>query len=167
MRVETAAMGFVHAREREPELLRDWSMLVFGEGPNAPKIAEIAARHPAIRLVGHVPHGDLARTLLTASALVSIPESDASSASLLEGMAAGLTPVVNDLPANRQWVDSSTGEIVPKDPSVVDVANAIVRVARQPKEASEIRAKVASATWELQIEKLGEAFRQLQRSRPA
>jgi glycosyltransferase involved in cell wall biosynthesis len=35
---------------------------------------------------------------------VSVPESDATSVSLLESMACGLAVVASDLPANRQWL---------------------------------------------------------------
>lgn len=44
---------------------------------------------------------------------VSIPESDATSISLLEAMACGCAPVVSDLPANHEWIkDGQNGIIV-------------------------------------------------------
>ncbi len=45
----------------------------------------------------------------------SIPDSDATSISLLEAMACGCIPVVSDLPANQEWVqDNVNGIIVAK-----------------------------------------------------
>jgi glycosyltransferase involved in cell wall biosynthesis len=45
----------------------------------------------------------------------SIPDSDATSISLLEAMACGCIPVVSDLPANHEWVqDNVNGIIVAK-----------------------------------------------------
>jgi glycosyltransferase involved in cell wall biosynthesis len=46
---------------------------------------------------------------------VSIPESDATSISLLEAMACGCIPIVSDLPANREWIKSGVNGIVVKD----------------------------------------------------
>ena len=44
---------------------------------------------------------------------VSVPESDATSVSVLESMSCGLAMLVSDLPANRQWVDAQGGVVVP------------------------------------------------------
>lgn len=44
---------------------------------------------------------------------ISVPQSDATSVSVLESMACGLAMLVSDLPANRQWVDERGGMVVP------------------------------------------------------
>lgn len=44
---------------------------------------------------------------------VSVPTSDATSVSVLESMACGLPVIASDLPANRQWIDSRGGWLVP------------------------------------------------------
>jgi glycosyltransferase involved in cell wall biosynthesis len=44
---------------------------------------------------------------------ISVPQSDATSVSVLESMACGLAMLVSDLPANRQWVDERSGKVVP------------------------------------------------------
>lgn len=46
---------------------------------------------------------------------VSIPESDATSISLLEAMSLGSIPVVVDLPANREWIQDGVNGIIVKD----------------------------------------------------
>jgi len=43
---------------------------------------------------------------------VSVPESDATSISLLEAMAFGCVPVVSDLPANREWIQNGVNGII-------------------------------------------------------
>ncbi len=46
---------------------------------------------------------------------VSIPQSDATSISLLEGMACGCIPVVADLPANHEWIIDGVNGIIVAD----------------------------------------------------
>ena len=46
---------------------------------------------------------------------ISIPESDATSISLLEAMACGCIPIVSDLPANREWVQHNENGIIVSD----------------------------------------------------
>lgn len=61
---------------------------------------------------GLVPPAQLAAGLAACDVSVSVPESDATSVSLLESMACGLPVVVSDLPANRQWVGEAGGPVV-------------------------------------------------------
>ncbi|OQA02386.1 MAG: UDP-D-galactose:(glucosyl)lipopolysaccharide-1,6-D-galactosyltransferase [Bacteroidetes bacterium ADurb.Bin408] len=46
---------------------------------------------------------------------VSIPESDATSISLLEAMASGCIPILSDLPANREWVNDGVNGLIVKN----------------------------------------------------
>lgn len=50
-----------------------------------------------------------------ASVFVSIPESDATSISLLEAMASGCIPVVSDLPSNKEWIKDGVNGILVSD----------------------------------------------------
>ena len=96
-----------------------------------------------------------------ASVYVSAPASDATSAALLEAMAAGVVPVVNDLPANREWVDATFGEICDRSPSVAQLAGAIVAATRRERHPAAVRARVESVTWERQVDALVEAYARL------
>ncbi len=42
----------------------------------------------------------------------SLPESDATSVSLLEAMAHGCVPIVSDIPANREWIEHGKNGII-------------------------------------------------------
>lgn len=46
---------------------------------------------------------------------VSVPESDATSISLLEAMICGSIPIVSDLPANREWIHNEVNGIIVSD----------------------------------------------------
>lgn len=51
----------------------------------------------------------------TSKIWVSIPESDATSISLLEAMACGSIPIVSDLPANKEWIKNGVNGIIATD----------------------------------------------------
>ena len=102
--------------------------------------------------------------LAVARVAVSVPVSDASSASLLEALAAGLVMVVNDLPANHEWVDATTAEIVSRDPSVAELARAIARAVVRPLSRSNARLAVRHVTWEAEVTRLQRLYASLVRT---
>jgi glycosyltransferase involved in cell wall biosynthesis len=112
-------------------------------------------------MVGRVSHQELAALLLRASVQVSIPRSDATSATLLEGLAAGALPVVNDLPANREWVDPNIGAIVPRNPAVHELAGALRAAVSSEPQVGSLRRRVAGVTWERQVDIMAELFDRL------
>lgn len=56
---------------------------------------------------------------------ISVPESDSTSVSLLEGMCIGLFPILSDLPANREWVKDKQNGLIIKGIDKNNVCNAI------------------------------------------
>jgi len=67
-----------------------------------------------VRIVGEIGYDQMAAFYAMADVFVSVPSSDSSSVSLHEAMACGCTPVVSDLPANREWIeDGVNGRVVP------------------------------------------------------
>jgi len=56
---------------------------------------------------------------------VSIPESDATSISLLEAMSLGCIPVVSDLPANKEWIENGKNGVVVKNVDYDFIAEAL------------------------------------------
>lgn len=89
---------------------------LLGGGSMEPMLQERVA---ALRLLQQVRfHGRLgdqamAQLIQRCRVSVSVPESDATSVSVLESMASGLPVIASDLPANRQWIDQRGGWIVP------------------------------------------------------
>lgn len=66
--------------------------------------------------VGYVANPTMADYLRQGDVYLSASLSDGTSMSLLEAMASGITPVVSDIPANRDWVeDGINGFLFPTD----------------------------------------------------
>jgi glycosyltransferase involved in cell wall biosynthesis len=93
----------------------DWKLVIAATGTETDmlkiKAAELNLEH-AIEFVGWIQKEDNEQWYSKAKIWVSIPESDATSISLLEAMACGCIPVVSDLPANREWIQSGRNGIV-------------------------------------------------------
>lgn len=58
-----------------------------------------------VRFHGHLDDAGMAAVLRNCKLSISVPESDATSVSVLESMACGLAVIASDLPANRQWLN--------------------------------------------------------------
>jgi glycosyltransferase involved in cell wall biosynthesis len=92
------------------------TVTIAGDGPER---AALEARTAAlglsscVRFVGRVPHDRLPVLLGEAAAYVSTSRSDSTSISLLEAMASGATPVVSDIPGNREWLTPESGKFFP------------------------------------------------------
>lgn len=96
----------------------DWKLVIAATGTETDtlkiKAAELNLEH-AIEFVGWIQKEDNEKWYSKAKIWVSIPESDATSISLLEAMACGSIPVVSDLPANREWIQSGLNGIIVND----------------------------------------------------
>lgn len=89
---------------------------LFGGGSLAERLHEQANKlglHGRVVWHGRLDPQALASQLAACDVSVSVPESDATSVSLLESMACALPVIVSDLAANRQWVGSEGGHVVP------------------------------------------------------
>jgi len=84
----------------------------------------------SVHVVERVPHEQMPDFYRTGQVIVSVPASDATPVSLLEGMACGCVPVASDLPSLREWIEGGVnGFLVP--PGNVDAtAASIVRALR-------------------------------------
>lgn len=95
-----------------------WHLIIAGEGEETSalqKQANAAGLGDKIVFAGwldkHKNHDYYSRARI----FVSIPESDATSVSLLEAMASGCLPVVSDLPANHEWIKDGHNGLIVKD----------------------------------------------------
>lgn len=125
-----------------------YRLIVSSSGSMDAELKRLAGDVPGVEFVGHLRRGALHELLETAHVAVSVPESDGTSAALLDALAAGVTPVVNDLPANREWVDPTIGAIVSRDPDPRELAGALAGALAHPPQTERIRAGVAAHTWE-------------------
>lgn len=163
-RIPLIIEGFRHAQAMAPEMLADWRLVVAGTGSMRRETQLRTAGDPTIEFVGQLDRRSLDDLLTRSSSFISIPVSDATSAALLEAMAAGVIPIVNDLPANREWVDASVGVILPRDPAPEAIASAIIAVIDRAVDRELIRSAVADVTWERELDRLTGRFRALRDS---
>lgn len=161
MRVDLVVAAWRRARDMDPEALDGWRLVVTHVGSEAERVHAAAGDDPTIDFVGVLPYDELQDTLLRARIMISSPTSDATSAALMDAFAAGLVPVVNAIPGALEWVDADVGEVVPRDPSVDELAAAIVRAAKRPEDPERARARVASIVWEDEVPRLIAAYRAL------
>jgi len=81
-----------------------------------------------VRFIGDVAHEELEECYGGADVYVSVPQSDTTSVSLLEAMAAALPAVVSDVPSNLEWIkDRWNGLVVPYGDAEA-LVNALLRL---------------------------------------
>ncbi|MBY0346508.1 MAG: glycosyltransferase family 4 protein [Neisseriaceae bacterium] len=87
-----------------------WTLTISGIGEDTPQLKRLAAEAGLNRVTftGFVDAPTLNQLYTNSRVFISVPESDATSISLLEAMAYGCLPVLSDLPANREWVQHKT-----------------------------------------------------------
>jgi glycosyltransferase involved in cell wall biosynthesis len=161
MRVDLVVAAWRRARETAADSMAGWRLVVTHVGSQMDRVRDAAGHDPSIEFVGVLPYSDLQRRLLTARVMISSPTSDATSAALMDALAAGLIPVVNAIPGTLEWVDVEIGEIVSRDPSVDELAGAIVRAVQRPTDDKAIRRRVSRIVWEDEIPRLIQAYRDL------
>jgi L-malate glycosyltransferase len=87
----------------------------------------------AVRFIGGAPNATLVELLKISDIYVSMSLSDGTSTSMLEAFAAELYPIMSDIPANREWIDTHgcMGALVPVG-DVKALENAIVDAMTNP-----------------------------------
>jgi glycosyltransferase involved in cell wall biosynthesis len=85
----------------------DARIIIAGSGSQQDRLKALAREigaDPHIQFLGHVPAEGIPALMKNASVYVSTAVADGTSPALLEAIAAGLTPVVTDIEANRSLV---------------------------------------------------------------
>ncbi|MBI5867576.1 MAG: glycosyltransferase family 4 protein [candidate division Zixibacteria bacterium] len=98
---------FLHAAARlAKEHSSDFEFVVVGDGSQRPRLIQLAQSlgMEQIKFTGLLDQPQLESTLAAAGLYVSCSESDGTSVSMLEAMAAGCVPIVTDLAANHEWI---------------------------------------------------------------
>jgi glycosyltransferase involved in cell wall biosynthesis len=98
------------------QLYPDASLVIANTGPLLDDLRQVVLKLPdpsAVSFVGYLGAEAQSEMYRQAMFYVSLPESDASSVSLLEAMTWGCIPLVADLPAMHEWIESGrNGAIV-------------------------------------------------------
>lgn len=104
----------------ENSIDKTWKLVIAATGEetnNLKLMVEHLNLKGNVEFVGWVDQDKNVEYYSKARLFVSIPESDATSISLLEAMAYGCIPVLSDLPANREWIDDGKNGIIVNSPS--------------------------------------------------
>lgn len=112
-----------------------FKLTIAGDGPDRDELVSLAESlglKEEVCFAGFVSNEDLPKLLGEHNLYVALVDSDGVSASLLEAMAVGLTPIVPDNAANRYWVNSGENGTLLSDPSPRTIAGAIMDVWANP-----------------------------------
>jgi glycosyltransferase involved in cell wall biosynthesis len=93
----------------------DWKLVVGAVGTETDNLKQLTKElnlEDKVTFIGWVDAAVNSKMYAKSRMWVSIPESDATSISLLEAMSLGAIPVVIDLPANREWIQHGVNGII-------------------------------------------------------
>ena len=157
----TVVRAFAAMRAEYPD-----ATLALKLGPSDAELSSIVAAEiealdigPAVSVIGHMPHDQLAELYRVADVCLSVPSSDGTSVALLEAMASGRPVVVSDIPANREWVtEGESGALVPPGDAPA-LAEALLLLA----ESADVRAAYGAAA-RANVEVAGSYHHQMRRA---
>jgi glycosyltransferase involved in cell wall biosynthesis len=92
-----------------------WKLRIAASGSETERLKQLAEQHlpvSSVEFIGFQSATENRENYLRSTVYVSIPNTDGTSISLLEAMAYGCLPIVSDLPANREWIESGVNGIV-------------------------------------------------------
>jgi glycosyltransferase involved in cell wall biosynthesis len=92
-----------------------WKLRIAASGSETERLKQLAEQHlpvSSVEFIGFQSATENRENYLRSIVYVSIPNTDGTSISLLEAMAYGCLPIVSDLPANREWIESGVNGIV-------------------------------------------------------
>lgn len=95
-----------------------WELIIAGTGEETNALKSLAVQlriAEKVRFVGWLDEKQNGAFYSKAKMFVSVPESDATSVSLLEAMANGCLPVLSDIPANREWIRNGRNGMLVKN----------------------------------------------------
>lgn len=96
----------------------DWILNIAGRGSETDKLKELVAQlqlQESVKFIGFVNAETNAALYAEATYFISIPNTDATAMSLLEAMYFKCIPVLSDLPANREWVQTGVNGAIVED----------------------------------------------------
>lgn len=108
--------------------LTDAKLTIVNDGPemdNIKKVIDEERISQNVDIRGFVSRDELIGMLLSSSINISIPTSDSTSVSLLEGMACGIMNIVSDIPANTEWIQDGINGVIIRENSAEGIAKVI------------------------------------------
>ena len=102
-RIDTIIEALARVRQRFAGV----HLHLLGGGSQEAQLREQVQRlglQDAVRFHGRLDDAGMAAVLARSQLSISVPQSDATSVSVLESMACGLPVIASDLPANREWL---------------------------------------------------------------
>ncbi len=140
-RIATIVDALALLRQRLPALAVHLHLLGGGSGATALAAqVQTLGLQDAVTLHGRLDDTGMAAVLARCKLSVSVPDSDATSVSVLESMACGLALVAADLPANREWLGDEGGVLV-SDVTPDALADALQRLAQDDDAAARMGAR--------------------------
>lgn len=154
-----------HVRRRHPGV----RLRLTSDGPLRGQLEALVAElglHPHVEFLGWLSRDRLRAAIAGADIYVSTSWSDGSSVSLLEAMAAGLTPVVSDIPGNREWITHGENGLLADPHDVESVARALEQAITQPDWRRSVAQRNAAvirerALWSTQMQRVEQAYEAL------
>ncbi len=102
-RIDLVLRAFAQVHARRP----DARLHLLGGGSQESALRALSAElslQGAVQFHGRLDDAGMAAVLSRCKLSITVPESDATSVSVLESMACGLAVIASDLPANRDWI---------------------------------------------------------------
>jgi glycosyltransferase involved in cell wall biosynthesis len=96
----------------------DWKLVVAATGTeteNLKRLCKTLEIESKVEFLGWVDAKTNSENYAKAKIWVSIPESDATSISLLEAMSLDCIPIVSCLPANKEWIEDAVNGLIIED----------------------------------------------------
>lgn len=125
---EILLKAYAKVVHKRPEV--NFKLIVAGDGPLLLQLKEQCLNLEIgnhVLFAGRLDSTSLSAHLSEADIYISLPDTEGISSSLLEAMASGCYPIVTDLPANREFIESGkNGMLVSLE--VDEVVNAILSV---------------------------------------
>ena len=131
-RIDVILQALALLKQRDPAAPVRLALLGGGSLEGALReLARALGLQDVVRFVGRQNDAGMLQWMQRCHVSLSVPESDATSVSVLESMACGLALVASDLPANRQWITPQGGRLVPAGDAAA-LADAIAQLRTQP-----------------------------------
>lgn len=121
----------------------DCKLIIAGDGPLKESLLDLAESlgiSDSVLFVGRLEINQLSSFLGDSDLYVSLPDTEGISSSLLEAMASGCYPIVTNLPANQELIESGkNGKLVSLN--VEEVVDAILKIWKNRENAQEVALK--------------------------